>query len=166
MISELSVQAAAAAHGSAAKRVALRLRGMAPVDRAWLLARLPQERRQAVEQASRELQRIVGEAVLDFELFLESPGTPAGPGRADHRVNQLGFAAVHWVLGRLPLQYLGVFLGSKLWRETEQYLKQMSPKRRKAIETAPALTPTPRVVRAVADVIAELAGERQAQDHG
>ena len=164
MVSELSVQAAAAAHGSAAKRVALRLRGMAPVDQQWLLARLPQERRQAVENASRELQRIVGEAVLDFDLFLESPATPAA--RADHRVNQAGFAAVHWVLGRLPLQYLGVFLGSRLWLDAEQYLKQMSPKRRKAIETAPALSPTPRVTRAIADVIAELAGERQAQDHG
>jgi hypothetical protein len=164
MISELSTQAAAAAHGSAAKRVALRLRGMALVDQQWLLARLPQERRQAVDKASRELQRIVGEAVLDFGLFLESPGTPAA--RADHRVNQSGFAAVHWVLGRLPLQYLGVFLGSRLWLDAEQYLKQMSPKRRKAIETAPALSPTPRVTRAIADVIAELAGERQAQDHG
>jgi hypothetical protein len=147
-----------------AKRVALRLRGLSAADRQWLLARLSKEQRDAVEQASDELRQIVGSAQLDFALILDAMDAHAVP--QSHAVNEAGFAAVQWVLARLPQQYMAIFLHSNLWRDAAQYLRQMSPRRRKAVEAGNERMPTPRVLQAMADVIAEIAAERQADDHG
>lgn len=144
--------------------MALRLRALSSPDRQWLLARLTPEQRDAVERASDELRQIVGSAELDFALILDSMDAHASS--QSHPVNEVGVAAVQWVLARLPQQYLAIFLNSTLWHDAAQYLRQMSPKRRKAVEAGVDRMPTTRVLQAMADVIAELAAERQADDHG
>ena len=150
--------------GRAARRVALRLRGMSREDRVWLLARLAPDQREAVERASLELQRIVGSAVLDFGLFLDADST-SGLSRG-HRVNQIAGSEVQRVLGQLPVHHAGIFLRSGMWTGAEACLKQMSPKRRKAVETAAGAAVTPCAMQALADVIAELAEQQRADEHG
>lgn len=147
-----------------AKRVALRLRGLCAADRQWLLARLSQEQRDAVERACDELRLIVGPAQLDFAQVLDAMDTDALP--QSHPLNEMGFAEVQWVLSRLPQQYQDIFLHSRLWRDSAQYLRQTSPRRRKAVGTGAGRMPTPRVLQAMADVIAELAAQRRAENNG
>lgn len=144
-----------------AKRVAIRLRGLAGVDRQWMLQRLTAPQRAAVIQAERELTRIIGQQALDFSVFLDGAGGPAqiDAGLNEHAINRCDYLAVKQVLDQLPVSQSALLVASGVWLATDRYLKALAPKRRKALESATVSIPSRRFARAVADAVVSLVKE-------
>lgn len=156
-----------AVNSSAAKRIAMRLRGLSAIDRGWLLSNLDDSQRRAVESAESELRSILGEETLDFGLFLDVADMRArsDSGPAGHPINKLEFEEVSAVLDRIPVTWAKALLVAKVWRQGVRYAEHLPVRQRRKLADCKTEPVSQRVASALADAIVDLIADKDAS-HG
>lgn len=150
---------------SGLRQAALALHGLAPVDREWMLSRLPQQRSGELRELLDELQEIGIPA--DPELIRHAIAarpdavTPAGPHAS--RTAALSAGQAHELLAGEPDSLVATLLVGGAWPWREGFLAKLPAERARRIrELASTLSAGPVLRQAVLETFAaraELCGE-------